>query len=124
MKMWCDRVIHQSQYVALCLSEESFRRVLRTLKCPKEKWPPFTLSDATTHFLECSGGRVAVVCMIGWRVRRRLEVYGLLIHEAVHIWKDELRHRREDEPGEEMECYGIQAISQNLIHAFEKQTKR
>lgn len=126
---WCQRRIFLSQYLGLCLTEGAFYSALRHLKLPasdRPAWKHDSGANATTHFLIQRGkrGRAAIVALHDWPERSNVEVFGLLVHEAVHLWKDELRHLRETNPGEETECYGIQAIAQNLFEAFEKQTKR
>ncbi len=50
----------------------------------------------------------------------QLQVYGLLLHEAVHIWQIVKRRMGEREPSVEFEAYSIQAIAQDLFEMYEE----
>lgn len=80
-------------------------------------------SDATMHtFDHEDGGAVCIVCLHEWQGRSPVEVAGLLIHEAVHIWQTYCDLIGERAPGREQEAYGIQAIAQELMAAFVRQS--
>ncbi|MFH3942297.1 hypothetical protein ACJBLD_17075 [Acinetobacter nosocomialis] len=49
----------------------------------------------------------------------QIQVYGLLLHEAVHVWQFVKRRMGEHEPSVEFEAYSIQAIAQDLFEMFE-----
>ncbi|MEI1687074.1 hypothetical protein V8P55_02170 [Acinetobacter baumannii] len=49
----------------------------------------------------------------------QIQVYGLLLHEAVHVWQIVKRRMGEREPSVEFEAYSIQAIAQDLFEMFE-----
>lgn len=49
----------------------------------------------------------------------QIEVYGLLLHEAVHVWQKVKKLMGEKEPSSEFEAYSIQAIAQDLFEMFE-----
>jgi len=55
--------------------------------------------------------------------RNPIEVAGLLVHEAVHVWQEYCHGIGEDTPGSEQEAYGVQAISQELMAEFDRQIK-
>ncbi|HAV3704902.1 TPA: hypothetical protein JIE85_003720, partial [Acinetobacter baumannii] len=50
----------------------------------------------------------------------QIQVYGLLLHEAVHIWQIVKRRMGEREPSSEFEAYSIQAIAQDLFKMYEE----
>jgi len=52
--------------------------------------------------------------------RSLIETYGLLLHEAVHIWQRIRRLMGEYEPSKEFEAYSIQAIAQDLFAMYEE----
>ena len=123
---WCYRSMLQAQYIGLCLSEGAFILAMDHLKVPKLGRPEFILSNATTYyFTNPKQGRTAVVCL---RLRPKLtlvQINALLVHEAVHIWRSELRYMRETEmPSEEIECYAIQNLAQSLMQEYYNATKR
>jgi hypothetical protein len=49
----------------------------------------------------------------------QLQVYGLLLHEAVHVWQIVKRRMGEREPSVEFEAYSIQSIAQDLFEMYE-----
>ncbi len=123
---WLDRrVAKPGPYLALCLSEKDF---LAAMKHCKIKQPPDWIktprAHATTHFLASDNGdTVCVICMRSWEGRDPIEVAGLLIHEAVHVWQEYAAVMGEQNPGSEQEAYAIQAIAQELMAEFARQTQ-
>lgn len=64
-------------------------------------------------------GTYAVVQLGDTSGRDLIEVYGLLLHEAVHIWQRVKKLMGEREPSTEFEAYSIQAIAQDLFEMYE-----
>lgn len=70
------------------------------------------------------GGAYAVVQLGDTSERDLIEVYGLLLHEAVHVWQKVRRLMGEREPSTEFEAYSIQAIAQDLFKMYEESEVR
>lgn len=130
---WLDRGLLTSPYhYALALSEKDFHSELRRLGVPKTDWPTFlknTHSGATTNFFEQTkaAGQCAIVCMHPHTKKSGLDVkqvYSLLVHEAVHIWRACADSIGERYPASEQEAYAIQRIAQSLMFSYDEQTKR
>lgn len=66
-----------------------------------------------------SDGAYAVVQLGDTSERKPIEVYGLLLHEAVHVWQQVRVLMGEREPSSEFEAYSIQAIAQDLFEMYE-----
>ncbi|MCG5359941.1 hypothetical protein L7832_015420 [Acinetobacter baumannii] len=66
-----------------------------------------------------SEGAYAIVQIGDTADKDRIQVYGLLLHEAVHIWQIVKRRMGEREPSVEFEAYSIQAIAQELFEMYE-----
>lgn len=117
---WLDRrIAAPGPYLALCLSEAEFRSALKHLRASTESaWVRNAHSHATAHTFEGPRGLTVIVCIRDWQGREPVEVAGLLIHEAVHIWQQYADHIGERRPGDEQEAYGIQAIAQELLAEF------
>jgi hypothetical protein len=123
---WLDRrIAAPGPYLALCLREEDFKEVLRKLKSdPNLSWLQHERSHATTHTFRGTGGSTCVVCVNDWQGRSGIEVAGLLVHEAVHVWQEHCRDIGEHDPAIEQEAYAIQNIAQALMADFARQTCR
>lgn len=67
-----------------------------------------------------SEGAYAVVQLGDTSERNQIEVYGLLLHEAVHVWQKIKKLMGEREPSSEFEAYSIQAIAQDLFEMYEE----
>lgn len=117
---WLDRrIAAPGPYLALCLSAAEFTAALRHLRIgDKLDWIKNAHSHATAHNFEGPHGLSVVVCLREWQGRDPIEVAGLLIHEAVHIWQQYAKHIGEHNPGDEQEAYAIQAIAQELLAEF------
>lgn len=121
---WLDRrIARPGPYLTLCTREEQYLEAVAHLgvKYPVQ-WVTNN-ADATVHYYAHpeTGQTVAIVCVTNLAERNSLEVAGLLVHEAVHVWQRYCRDMGEDFPGSEQEAYAIQAISQELFESFAKQ---
>ncbi len=118
---WLDRrVAHPGPYLTLALSEAEYKAAFRHLKlAPEGPWIRTPQAHATAHYAVRTDGRQAVVvCLSAWEGRNPIEVAGLLVHEAVHIWQEYAAWVGEIRPGAEQEAYAIQSIAQELMAEF------
>lgn len=124
---WLDRrIARPGPYLALCLSHDEFRAAIAHLKSPEvPRWINHG-ADATAHFFDNPDGKtVAVVCLAESRKRREpVEVAGMLVHEAVHVWQAYCREIGERNPGDEQEAYAIQSIAQELMAEFARRMQQ
>lgn len=82
-------------------------------------------SDRFMHM--CAGAQVdfygdgayAIVQIGDTSERSTIEVFGLLLHEAVHVWQRIKKLMGEDNPSSEFEAYSIQCIAQDLFEMYE-----
>lgn len=72
--------------------------------------------DAQVDFY--NDGSLAIV-QIKDSERSTIEIHGLLLHEAVHVWQRIRQLMGEQEPSKEFEAYSIQAIAQDLFEMYE-----
>lgn len=116
---YCDDTLIKSQVIyGLCKTEKALKKELKRLKVKSKCDFLLYGSNATTHFFENNGKFVAIVCIDNEHLTK-IESYGLLIHEAVHIWQKNKESMGEDSPSEEFEAYSIQCIAQRLIEAYQ-----
>lgn len=115
------RIAAPGPYLSLALSQEEFDVLMKRLRVPPTRWL-CAGADATAHFMDSPRGLAAVVCLGGWRGRDPVEVAGLLVHEAVHVWQEYAAHIGEKHPGSEQEAYAIQSVAQELMAEFARRT--
>lgn len=118
---WLDRrIAAPGPYLALCLSESEFKDALKRLKITHSSPWLNAGADATTHcFTNPDGKPLCVVALAPSPPSRTpVEVAGLLVHEAVHVWQEYAASIGEHNPGREQEAYGIQNIAQELFTEY------
>lgn len=122
---WLDRRIARAgPYLTLCLSQEEFDDVLKRLKVKHAAPYVNNRADATAHHLtNDTGEAVTIVCLGDFEGRSPVEVAGMLVHEAVHVWQNYCQDIGEKEPGREQEAYAIQTIAQELMSEFARRMR-
>lgn len=70
------------------------------------------------------GDSAALVCLKENHGCTLNQVHALLVHEAMHLWRDVRELIGEDEPSKEFEAYAMQAICQRLFYAYDALTKK
>jgi len=123
---WLDRrIAAPGPYLTLCLSETEYEAAMAHLKCKHYgPWISTPQASATTHHLHNADGNLcSVVCLGNREGRNAIEIAGLLVHEAVHVWQEYADFYGEKTPGREQEAYAIQAIAQELMAEFARRTK-
>ena len=122
---WLDRHISApGPYLCLCRTKKEYAAAVKHLNA--EEYPSFLSTpqaDATTHIFTKDNKLTLVVCLGDCTGRDPLEVVGLLVHEAVHVWQQYCQYYGEHSPGTEQEAYAIQAISQELLGAYRESLK-
>lgn len=117
---WLDRRIAAlGPYLTLCLNESEFKQALKQLDEPPLGYWISKGSDAAAHHLSNKNGEV--VCILCIHVpdgKSPIEIAGLLVHEAVHVFQKYCQYIGEDSPASEQEAYGIQHISQTLMGEY------
>jgi len=124
--IWQDRCLYISPIkYALCISEKKFNKELKRLKIKKSS--PFVRdnSNATVHYFQhtTNNDECCIICLKEDLNIELLQIYALLVHEAVHIWQTVGDIIGENNT-HEFEAYCIQRLSQNLFYSYEKLTKK
>jgi hypothetical protein len=118
MKWLSRRIACPGPYLVLCTSEKEFLKINRKLKNKIVSNWIIENSNATTHSLYRENGDLCCVVCIEADKRNQVEIFGLLVHEAVHVWQCYAMRIGETNPGSEQMAYAIQSISQELIQAY------
>lgn len=114
--VWCQRG-WQPVCFGFCPSETAWNREMKRFGMKE----PYPVSDGrTTTFFNANKGAHFILVTIGAGGVNRsdVEITGLLVHEAMHVWQSILESIGEEKPGREMEAYAMQAITQELLQAF------
>jgi hypothetical protein len=118
---WLDRrIAHPGPHLTLCLTEKEYLDAMWNLRIKNPPdWIRTPQADATVHYISNPKQELCcVVCMRDTTSRAPLEVAGLLVHEAVHIWQEYAASIGETQPGREQEAYAVQSIAQVLMEEF------
>jgi hypothetical protein len=118
---WLDRrIAAPGPYLSLVLSQEEFDAALRHCGVrEKLKWRGLDNSEALSTILR--NKRRELVCVVSicpHEKRSHIEIAGLLVHEAVHVWQEYAKSIGEQTPGVEQEAYAIQSIAQELMAEY------
>ena len=122
---WLGRSLITGPYLTLVLNERDYQRAMTHFKVPvgeRASWVR-PRADATAHMLDHPDSGLA--CVVAMRTREGLtgiEIAGLLVHEAVHIFQEWCSHHGEAKPSAEFEAYSIQPIAQRLMASYAEQT--
>lgn len=90
---------------------------MKRLGCDGEPYP--ANDGCCTTFTK--GGKVSIIVTLSAKAvaaHSRVEVAGLLVHEATHVWQEVRRSMQEENPSIEFEAYSMQAIFQGLYSAW------
>ncbi len=123
---WLDRrIAAPGPFLTLCLTEAEFLAAMKHCKIANPPaWIKTAHAHATTHFLNHEdGAAVCVVTLRGYSKRHPVEVAGLLVHEAVHVWQEYIERIGEKHPASEQEAYAIQTVSQELMAEFARRVE-
>lgn len=117
--VWCDRG-WQPVYYGFCPSRRAWSREMRRLGVAGRSDTSYPTSHGCTTSFEKDGKLCLIVslCERTSRQRTRVEIAGLLCHEATHVWQLIRDQISEPNPGREMEAYAVQAIFQSLYQAW------
>jgi len=114
---WLDRrIAAPGPYLVLCLSTDEVAAVAKRMKVTLD--PRTCRGGRMTELVSPQGNTTCVVEISGYNDATPVEVAGLLIHEAVHVWQAYCRDIGETNPGDEQEAYAVQAIAQELLAEY------
>jgi hypothetical protein len=117
---WLNRrVAKPGPYLTLVLSEKELDAAVKRLTKEKLRFPT---TGAICFTLENPNGDLCAVVALSCNVQDHcaaIEIAGLLIHEAVHVWQAYAADSiQEHHPSSEQEAYAIQGISQELLAEY------
>lgn len=119
--VWLDRG-WQPVRIGFCPTKKAWKKEMKRINCDRE----YIRNNAQCDMFKCPGAPTLILVTIDKSAdtRNPIEVIGLLMHEAVHVWQRVCDEIGEEDPGWEMEAYAIQSITQDLIQAFEETRRK
>ncbi len=122
---WLDRrVAKPGPYLTLCLTPEEMKHAARGLT---EYQMHFPVWGARAFMFPKDGTNdlCAIVTLAedSQKNNSPIEIAGMLVHEAVHVWQYYASGMGEEKPGDEQEAYAIQAMSQELMAEYARRIK-
>ena len=122
---WLGTSLIDGPYLTLALDARAYKKAMKHLGIAKEArtaWVP-PGSDATTHLASHpKHGLSCVVCLRRSPDVDDIQIYALLVHEAVHVFQLWCQNHGERSPSEEFQAYSIQTIAQRLMQSYAEQT--
>lgn len=113
----------QPVHIGFCISEKAWKREVKRLGLPDLEWP-HTDGRATKFEQSEQNNHCVIVTLKDPSKHSPIEIFGLLTHEAVHVWQFCCEVMGEVDAGIEIEAYSIQAITQELVCAYEQLSGR
>lgn len=118
---WLDRNLMNGPHLCLCLNEKQFKSQCKKLEVDIQ----WRKSDASTYSFSNDSGKL--ITIVGLNQRKgidKLQIYALLVHEAVHVFQEYCSSIGETNPSPEFEAYSIQWISQQLFYEYDRLNRR
>lgn len=115
---WLDRrTAKPGPYLTLCLTKEEVKHAAKGLTDYQMEFPQW---GARAFLFPKDGDLYAIVALAedSQKNNTPIEIAGMLVHEAVHVWQYYADGMGEAKPGDEQEAYAVQAISQELMAEY------
>ena len=121
-RQWLDRrIASPGPFLALCLNQQQLESACRDLNMVVPEFFALPGPKGRVVTFEGARGLACVVMVRNVEDCTPIEVAGLLVHEAVHVWQQYADDIGERNPGTEQEAYAIQSIAQELMAEFARQ---
>lgn len=119
-----DKVVWLNQgwfppYYGFAPNKRAWKKALKKLELPAEPYP--TTDARCTSFKSHKTGKLVILVTVGDHISPEHDpvgIIGLLVHEAMHVWRHIREDIGEDSPSAEFEAYALQHISMELMEAF------
>jgi len=107
-------------HYGFCPNKRAWDAEMLRLKLTDPPPYPAEYDGRCSHF-ECVKDRNAcAIVTISDEPKHPMTKVGMLIHEAMHVWRFMRYAIGEDAPSMEFEAYSMQSIASNLIRAYEQ----
>lgn len=115
--VWCNRG-WMPYHFGFCPSAKAWDRELTRLGIKVRQ--PYPTTDAScSYFTNTKGHKACAIVTMSDAPHTGREKVGMIVHEAMHVWRAMREEIGETEPSAEFEAYSMQSIAQELIEAYE-----
>ena len=114
--LWLDQG-WQPVFIGFCPTKKAWKREMKRMGLKDE---PYLATAGRTDTFTMKG-KTCIIVSLAEGVEdgvTRIQIAGLLAHEAVHVWQNIQKDIGETAPGVEMEACSVQAIFQNLYRTW------
>ena len=106
-------------HFGFCPNERAWRHVMKLHQEAADDYPGHLKGCTSLYQRRDTKHRVALVTIGEGFDFSPAIVADLLVHEAMHVWRDMREAIGEKEPSSEFEAYALQNITANLFRAYE-----
>lgn len=122
---WCDRgLVVAPLYFTIATSPKHLKSILKNLNWSGGHIEEPQKDAAKVQFLNSKNNKTIALVLIYDHSKDLTSTLALIVHESVHVWQEIRSMMGEQSPSKEFEAYSIQAISQQLMTEYLRQTKR
>lgn len=116
--IWCTTPLRLKHHYGFCPSEKAWNALAKSSRRDLGSYPCRDKAAITTLFQRTSDK--TRTCIVTVSERPPVETVGLLVHEAMHVWRDIREGIGEEFPSSEFEAYMMQNIIHELLEAYQK----
>jgi hypothetical protein len=127
---WLDRDLIRSPYcITLCTTAEMFLAEQQRIGVIPHDIRMFPKRGAAVHFFEREDfadptAMPAMIVTLSDQAKEcePIQIAAMLCHEAVHVVQEVMKTIGEKSPSSEFYAYSVQAVAQNLMYEYVRQT--
>lgn len=114
--IWCEAPLRIVHHYGFCPSKKAWDALAKASKRDIGHYPD---NAAMTTLFQDTKAKTRT-CIVTVCDRTPRETVTLLVHEAMHVWRDIRENIGEEHPSSEFEAYAMQDIVEQLIKAYEQ----
>ena len=124
--IWCNRNLHVSPYMGLCLTQKEFQTEYQSFVPAAKGVPRYPTGEGGAMTCELSKDDTReLLCIVAVSEEHTddpVELVKTLTHEAVHVWQFYCDEICETNPSPEFMAYGISYLAAELIMKYNELT--
>lgn len=117
--IWCNNGWFGGFHYGFCPSAKAWKREMKNMNVKTPISYPTTAGRCS--FFNGSDNEQSCIVTVADEMDTEKDpamVFGVIAHEAVHVWQTLMERIGEEKPSDEFEAYSVQAITQHLAWAY------